>query len=132
MKYYIEQIYHVWEGYLRKIPVERPNIYRILFGTHATTCMQISTGQKKTHTEFVLQCVIFNFLIVFGIKIIKSPRTPKRKVDISSTFNGIFHQLELYSWKIYETSCLLYKTALKQGGGINGYIIIFFVHVYCD
>ena len=25
---YIEQIYHVWEGYLRKIPVERQQNFR--------------------------------------------------------------------------------------------------------
>ena len=48
--------------------------------------------KKKTHTEFVLQCSIFNFLTVFDIKITKSPRIPnlKRKVDISSNFNGLF------------------------------------------
>ena len=51
-------------------------------------------GRKK-HTEFVLQCSIFNFLTVFGIKITKSPRIPKWKVDISSNFNGIFHQFKL-------------------------------------
>jgi hypothetical protein len=48
---------------------------------------------KKNHTEFVLQCSIINLLIVFDIKITKSPRIPnlKRKVDISSNFNGRFH-----------------------------------------
>jgi hypothetical protein len=30
-------------------------------------------------------------LTVFGIKITRSSRIPKRKVDISSNFNGIFH-----------------------------------------
>ena len=80
---------------------------RILFGTHATACMQISTGQeKKTHTEFVLQCSIFNFLTVFGIKITKSSRIPKRKVNISSNLTGYSISLSwnylqtLYSWKI--------------------------------
>ena len=52
--------------------------------------------RKKT-TEFVLQYSIFNFLTVFDIKITKSPRIPnlKWKVDISSNFNGLFHQLKL-------------------------------------
>ena len=53
-------------------------------------------GRKK-HTEFVLQFSIFNFLTVFDIKITKSPRIPnlKRKVDISSNLNGLFHQFKL-------------------------------------
>ena len=70
----------------------------ILFGMHAATCMQISTDQeKKKHTEFVLQYSVFNFLTVFDIKMTKSPRIPnlKRKVDISSNFNGLFHQFKL-------------------------------------
>jgi hypothetical protein len=29
---------------------------------------------RKKHTEFVLQCSTLNFLAVFGIKIIKSPK----------------------------------------------------------
>jgi len=37
-------------------------------------------GPRQKHTEFVLKCKIFNFLTVFGIKIIKSPITPKQKV----------------------------------------------------
>jgi hypothetical protein len=36
--------------------------------------------KKNTHTEFMLRCSIFNFLTVFGIKITKSPRTPKRNI----------------------------------------------------
>ena len=69
----------------------------ILLGTHATTCMQISTDHEKKPTEFMLQCSIFNFLTVFDIKITKSQRIPnlKRKVDISSNFNGLFHQFKL-------------------------------------
>ena len=46
---------------------------------------------KKEHTKSVLQCSIFNFLTVFGIKITKSSRIPKWKVDISSNYNGIVH-----------------------------------------
>jgi hypothetical protein len=45
------------------------------------------TKKKHTHTEFVLQFSIFNFLTVFGIKITKSPIIPERKADISSKFD---------------------------------------------
>ena len=66
----------------------------IPFGTHATNYMHVDIDwpRKKTHTEFVLQCSIFNFLTVFDIKITKSPRIPnlKQKIDISSNFNGLF------------------------------------------
>ena len=69
----------------------RKNLSDMIFlARMQTTCMQ--TDQEKNHTEFVLQCSIFNFLTVFDIKITKSPRIPnlKRKVDISSNFNGLF------------------------------------------
>ena len=58
---------------------------------------KVVTQIGYSYTEFVLQCSIFNFLTVFDIKIIKSPRNLnlKRKVDISSNFNGLFHQFKL-------------------------------------
>ena len=37
-------------------------------------------AEGKKPTDFVLQCLIFNLLTVFGIKITKSPRTPKRNI----------------------------------------------------
>ena len=72
----------------------------ILFGTHATNYMHVDIDwpRKKNHTEFLLQCSIFNFLTVFDIKITKSPTIPniKRKVDISSNFNGLLQVGTIY------------------------------------
>ena len=68
---YCEQIYHDWEGYLRKIPVER--------GTHSRACKipfvcRFQEYFKLTSEHFRVSNLINNVILLIKVKQIYSER----------------------------------------------------------
>ena len=61
---------------------------RILLARMQLHACKFRLTKKKTHTEFVLQCSIFNFLTVFGIKITK--KSPGTKSTYLQILTGYF------------------------------------------